>query len=87
MTHYYRNVPGLGNVVLSRHAQERAADLRITDAEVEHALFHGLEMPDGQTTIWKNGPNVRLVIIIPTPNRGARLCTTMFRIQAQAKSK
>jgi hypothetical protein len=26
MKHYYANVPGIGNVVLSRHAQDRLAD-------------------------------------------------------------
>jgi len=82
----YENVPGFGSVVLSHHAQRKAAEQRINDATVEKVLFKGRDRPDGEAT-WREHTEVRLVIIRPTPWRGEWLVKTMFRVQAQAKAR
>lgn len=86
MKHYYRDVPGLGNVALSRHAQERAVEERVTDQQVEQALWHGNDTPDADA-IWREHAGLRLVIVEPKENRGARLMVTMYRVQRMAKAR
>lgn len=84
MNHYYEDVPRFGNVALSRHAQLRAGEESITDRHVEETLMKGRDTPDGDAT-WREHKGVRLVIIKPTPWRGAYLVKTMFRVVRQAK--
>lgn len=38
MKHYFANVLGLGNVALSRHAQEQAAVHHVSEMEIEEVL-------------------------------------------------
>ena len=83
MNYYYENVPGLGNIALSRHAQERAAAQSISDEAVEETLMYGKDTPDGMDTTWREHNGVRLVIITPTPFRGAKLVKTMYRVQGR----
>ena len=54
---------------------------------------HGLawvyqpDAPDGQDILWRERDGLRLVILTnPTPNRGAKLVKTVYRVQAQAKA-
>jgi hypothetical protein len=37
--HYYPDVPGLGNVAVSRHVQQRMDEHKISQAVFERALF------------------------------------------------
>jgi hypothetical protein len=85
VNHYWPAIPRIGNVVHTRHAQENAELHHITEAQVRDVLHNGEETPDGNTTrLEKDG--VRIVLIKPTPFKGARLAITMYRIQAQAKA-
>ncbi len=87
MEHYFPNVPGLGNVALSRHAQDRMAEDGISQHELKEALLHGMTTPDGQDVVWREKDGVRVVILRkPTPFRGAMLATTIYRIKAAAKT-
>ena len=87
MEHYFANVPGLGNVAVSRHAQERMAQDGISENELKEALLHGTITPDGQDVIWREKDGVRVVIIKkPKPFRGAMLATTIYRVKAAAKA-
>ena len=44
---HYRDVRGLGNVAVSRHAQERIMDARISQAMFERVLLSGTDTPMG----------------------------------------
>lgn len=81
----YEDVPGFGSVVLSHHAQRKAAEQRITDEAVEGVLFQGRDRPDGQAT-WREHRDVRVVIIRPTPWRGAWLVKTMYRVHPNERA-
>jgi hypothetical protein len=82
---YYENVPGIGNVAVSRHAQERAQSEGITEHDFAQTLEKGRTVPDGQAAIWRELNGVRIVIVLrPEPFRGATLATTVFRVQRQA---
>jgi hypothetical protein len=86
--HFYRNVKGLGNVAISRHAQANMDRQGISQELFERVLLSPAK-PDVQedlNTLWREGENIRLVIINPTPNTGARLVKTIFRVKAQAQA-
>ena len=88
MKHYYENVPGLGNVAISRHAQERLREDGISEAELEDALLRGDTIPDGQDVVWRQRAGVRVVILRrPEPFSGAMLAKTIYRVQSQAKAR
>ena len=88
MEHYFANVPGLGNVALSRHAQERMVQEGISEHELKEALLRGATTPDGQEVVWREKHGVRVVILRkPTPFRGAMLATTIYRVQAAANAR
>ena len=88
MEHYFPNVPGLGNVAVSRHAQERMVQDGISENELKEALLHGTTTPDGQEVIWREKGGVRVVIVKrPNPFRGAMLATTIYRVEAAAKAQ
>jgi hypothetical protein len=87
MEHYFPNVPGLGNVAVSRHAQERMTQDGISEADFTDVLRHGDTIPDGHDVVWREKGGVRIVILRrPTPFRGAMLATTVYRIQAAARA-
>jgi hypothetical protein len=86
--HYFPNVPGLGNVALSRHAQERMVQDGISENEFKDALLRGATTADGQEVVWREKDSVRVVILRkPTPFRGAMLATTIYRVKAAAKAQ
>ena len=88
MDHYIPNVPGLGNVAVSRHAQERMATDHITEEVFQDALLNGDTIPDGPDVVWRQKEGIRVVILPrPTPFRGAMLVKTVYRIGAQAQAK
>jgi hypothetical protein len=88
LEHYFPDVPGLGNVALSRHAQERMERDGISEHELNEALLHGVTTPDGQEVVWREKNGVRVVILRkPTPFRGAMLATTIYRVKPAAKAQ
>lgn len=86
MQHYYTDVPRLGNVALSRHAQYNAAAQGVPEEMIKRCLTHGADRPDGDAT-WRDHGALRLVIIRPTPWRGAWLVKTLYLVAAQEKAR
>lgn len=85
--YYFEDVPGVGNVAVSRHAQERAESEGITNRAFEQALLNGATIPEGPGVLWRELNGIRLVILTrPDPYRGAALVKTCFRVQQQAKA-
>lgn len=85
---YFTGVPGLGNVVVSHHAQQRAAEDGITEEVFQRVLERGTDRPDGLGAVWRESPGIRLVIVRrPDPFRGACLVTTCYRIERQATAR
>jgi hypothetical protein len=87
--HYYPNVPGLGNVAVSRHAQGRMDEHNISQKAFERALFTPTnEVTEDADILWRERDNVRIVIIQrPIPFRGAKLVKTLMKIGAQAGAR
>ena len=88
-SHFYRDVPGLGNVAVSRHAQARADEEGISQEAFDRVLLAPItpDVPDGLDVIWRERDGIRLVVLTnPTPNVGAKLIKTVYRVQAQAKA-
>jgi len=88
MKHFYRDVPGLGNVAVSRHAQARAEEDGISQESFDRVLLSPLnpDVPDGAYILWRERDGIRLVILTnPTPNIGAKLVKTIYRIESQAR--
>ena len=87
MDHYFPNVPGLGNVALSRHAQERMSQDGISEEDFADVLMRGDTIPDGQDVVWREKDGVRIVILRkPTPFKGAMLVKTAYRIKTAARA-
>lgn len=90
ISHYYENVPGLGNVAVSRHAIAKCEEHNISaEAFVSALLNPGKpDTPDGQDVVWRERNGVRLVVLLkPIPNRGAVLVKTIYRVQPQANAR
>lgn len=88
MKHYYSDLPRLGNVAISRHAQERCRELKITDHEVNAVLNNAQFTPDGHNVTFADHRGIRLVIINrPEPFRGAKLVTTAFRVEEKKRMR
>jgi hypothetical protein len=90
MNHFYRNVPKLGNVAVSRHAQARAEEDGISQETFDKVLLEPIQpdIPDGADILWRERDGIRLVILTsPVPNTGAKLVKTVYRIEAQAKAR
>ena len=90
MNHFYRDVPGLGNVAVSRHAQARAEEDGISQEAFDRVLLTPIkpDTAEGADIVWRERDGIRLVILMnPTPNMGAKLVKTMFRVEAQAKAR
>jgi hypothetical protein len=90
MNHFYRNVPKLGNVAVSRHAQARAEEDGISQEAFDRVLLEPIQsdIPDGADILWRERDGIRLVILTnPVPNTGAKLVKTVYRVEAQAKAR
>ena len=64
-------------------------DAGISQEAFDRALLDPTQpdVPDGQDILWRERDGLRLVILTnPTPNRGAKLVKTVYRVQAQAKA-
>ena len=85
-----RNVIKLGNVAVSRHAQKQMQDNNVPIELFEKALLRPAhpDIPDGQDILWRERDGLRIVILTnPTPNTGAKLIKTVYRIKRQASAK
>jgi hypothetical protein len=90
MNHFYRNVPKLGNVAVSRHAHARAEEDGISQEAFDRVLLEPIQsdIPDGADILWRERDGIRLVILTnPVPNTGAKLVKTVYRVEAQAKAR
>jgi hypothetical protein len=88
MGHYFPDVPGLGNVAVSRHAQDRMVQDGITQSTFEDALIHGETIPEGQDLVWREKHGIRIVILRrPQPFAGAMLVKTVYRVQGAARAR
>ena len=88
MKHYFPNVPGLGNVAVSRHAQDRMREDGIAESMFEDALMNGETIPDGQEVIWRQKDDMRVVILRkPEPFAGAMLVKTVYRVKGVAQAR
>ena len=90
MNHFYLGVPKLGNVAVSRHAQARAEEDGISQEAFDRVLLEPIQpdIPDGTDILWRERDGIRLVILTnPTPNTGAKLVKTVYRVEAQAQGK
>lgn len=89
MKHYYVDVKDLGNVAVSHHAQARMADNGITQETFERVLLNPIrpDIKDGMDVVWRERDGLRIVILTdPTPNVGAVLVKTVYRVKPQANS-
>ena len=88
MEHYFPNVPGLGNVALSRHAQDRMREDGISEVAFRDVLMNGDTVPDGQDVVWREKDGIRIVILRrPEPFSGAMLAKTVYRIDENAHAR
>ncbi len=90
MKHFYRDVPRLGNVAVSRHAQAQMEAAGISQEAFDRVLLEPIkpDVPDGTDIVWRERDGLRLVILTnPTPNRGAVLVKTVYRVKGQADAK
>jgi hypothetical protein len=88
-SHFYKDVPRLGNVAVSRHAQAGMIATGITQESFDKVLLHPTrpDIPDGADILWRERDGLRIVILTnPTPNTGAKLVKTVYRIEKQAKA-
>lgn len=86
--YYYANVKGLGNVAVSRHAQERMQQEGVPQETFDKTLLKPIrpDIPDGLDVLWRQRDGLRIVILInPTPFAGAKLVKTVYRVQDQAR--
>lgn len=89
MKHFCRNVPGLGHVAVSRHAQAQKEAAGISQEQFDRALLKPVrpDVFEGQDILWRERDALRIVILAnPQPFRGAKLVKTVFRVQEQARS-
>ena len=90
MTHFYRNVPKLGHVAVSRHAQKRMEEDKISQEAFERVLLTPAkpDVREGAEILWRERDGIRIVILEnPTPPTGSKLVKTVYRVEAQAKAK
>jgi hypothetical protein len=88
MDHYFPNVPGLGNVAVSRHAQDRMREDGIGESAFVDVLMDGETIPDGQEVVWREKHGIRIVILRkPEPFAGAMLVKTVYRVESAAQAR
>ena len=89
MKHFYRDVPRLGNVAVSRHAQSQMEMAGISQGQFDQALLQPTrpDVAEGNDIIWRERDGLRIVILTnPIPNSGARLVKTVYRVKPQAQA-
>jgi hypothetical protein len=63
--HFYKDVPRLGNVAVSRHAQAGMIATGITQESFDKVLLHPTrpDIPDGADILWRERDGLRIVIL------------------------
>ena len=80
MRYRYDDVPGLGDVVVSRHAQAKMKEDGIAEDTFQEVLFNGAETREGFDIVRREGKGIRIIIEMrPTPWRGSRLVKTVYK--------
>ncbi len=90
MDNFYRDVRGLGHVAVSRHALKRVAEQGISKELFEKVLLQPIrkDVPDGLDVVWRERDGIRIVIALyPTPDRGAKLVKTVYRVKLPASAR
>jgi hypothetical protein len=88
--HFFKDVPKLGNVAVSRHAQERMLEEHILPETFEAVLLAPPQTDrlDSLNVLWREGRGIRIVILTnPEPDCGAKLVKTVYRVKPQADAK
>jgi hypothetical protein len=67
MTHFYRNVPKLGHVAVSRHAQKRMAEDNIHPEMFERVLLTPVkpDVREGADILWRERDGIRIPDCLP----------------------
>lgn len=86
---YYKDVPKLGNVAVTRHAQQNMIEQKISQQTFDDVLYNGEEeIYDTFDVLRKFGKGICIVILLkPTPDRGAKVVKSTFRVKPQAVLK
>ena len=90
MAHFYRNVPKLGHVTVSRHAQKRMEGNEISQEAFERVLLMMVkpDIREGLDILWRERDGIRIVNLEnPTPPSGAKFVKTVYRVKPQAKAR
>jgi uncharacterized protein DUF4258 len=88
MDHYFPGVPGLGNIAVSRHAQDRMREDGINEDTFRDTLMDGETIAEGHDVIWREKHGIRIVILRrPEPFAGAMLVKTVYRIEGAAQAR
>ena len=81
---YMEEVPGVGDIEISRHAQDRIGPGpgQIPESVFWQVLTRGEEIREGADIVWKTGKGIRIVILLrPIPYRGRALVNTAFKLK------
>ena len=82
----YQDVPGLGKVVISRHAQANMDIQGISDADLQVVLYKGRSLRETDKIEWRTLNGIRIIVLLnPEPNRGSKLAKTIFRVEEQRR--
>jgi hypothetical protein len=82
MRHYFPSVPGIGNVAVSRHAQERMIRDNISEVDFINVLLKSASTPTKNSVVIRESDRIRIVIELkPEPFSGAALVLTTYRVQ------
>ena len=82
MKHKYFDVPKMGTVELSIHAQKRATSSGITELQIKNLLYGGEDTPDGIDITFRDYNGIRAVILLyPKPDKKRKLVKTIFKIE------
>jgi len=88
--YFFRSVRCLGNAAVSRHAQARMTEDGIHPDAFTLALLEPTrpDVGDGANVLWREQDGLRIVILTnPTPNLGAVLVKTVYRVEKQASAR
>jgi hypothetical protein len=87
MEYIYYDVPGLGDVEVSIHAEERRIEENISPQQFLHVLRNPVQpdIPSDHHIILRERNGIRLVIFTNTDD-GVMLVKTMYRIHARRRA-
>jgi len=79
---FAEEIPGVGDVELSRHAVNRVTADKIPENVFWEVLMRGEVIHEGPDIVWKTGKGIRIVILMrPSPYRGRALVKTAFKLK------